>query len=83
VQTVAQLRAGKTLAQIADATPGKSASALVAAIVESVRTKLDARVADGRLSAAEEQRLLDRLATRVRFLVDGFPMIPLKPGPTR
>jgi hypothetical protein len=48
-----------------------------------VRTKLDARVADGRLSAAEEQRLLDRLATRVRFLVDGFPMIPLKPGPTR
>jgi hypothetical protein len=78
---VAQLRAGKTLAEIADATPGKSSAGLVAAIVKSVQTKLDAAVASGKLTQSEEQRQLDRLAARVKFLVDGFPMVPLKPGP--
>lgn len=79
-QVAAQLRSGKTLAQIADATAGKSAAGLVGAIVESVRTKLDAAVASGRLTPAEEQRLLARLTTRVKFLVAGFPMIPMKPA---
>jgi hypothetical protein len=82
-ELVAQLRAGKTLAQIAGATQGKSADGLVAAVVKAVQVKLDAAVAKGRLSATEEQRLLGRLTTRVKFLVDGFPMIPMKPGPMR
>lgn len=79
----ARVAAGETLAQIADATPGKSADGLVAAIVKSARTRLDALVARGALSASVEQRLLARLSEAVRRLVEGRPVVPPRPGSPR
>jgi hypothetical protein len=71
--TPAQLRAdletGKTLAQVADATPGKSADGLVAALTAAAKAKLDALVARGKLTAAQETALLDRLGKRIDALV--------------
>jgi hypothetical protein len=70
-------RAGKSLAQIASSTPGKSVDGLKAALVSSVKARLDAAVASGRLTAQQQrstlssfsgrvQRILDRSATRPR-----------------
>jgi hypothetical protein len=67
---VTQLRSGKNLAAIAVA-QGKTAVGLVDAIVASVKTKLDARVAAGRLSAADEATFLTQLQTNVTTLVNG------------
>src|SRR5258705_8860327 len=50
----AQLASGKTLAQIADATPGKSAAGLVSFVVSTAKTKLDPWVAEGKISQAQE-----------------------------
>ena len=69
-QIKADLAAGQTLAQIANATPGKSASGLVAAIVASLKTKLDAAVAGGKLSATTEAAILTRFNTKVTALVN-------------
>src|SRR5262245_45209976 len=59
-----QLRSGKTLAQIAVAR-GKTVSGLEAAIYADVQAHLDRAVANGRLSAAQEQALLARLKARL------------------
>ena len=69
-QIKAHLAAGQTLAQVANATPGKSASGLVAAVVASLKTKLDAAVAAGKLSATTESAILTRFNTKVTALVD-------------
>jgi hypothetical protein len=53
-----QLESGKTLAQIADATPGKSAAGLVDFVVSHVKAKLDPWVAKGKLSQAQEDTWL-------------------------
>jgi hypothetical protein len=66
-----QLRSGKTLAQIAAATPGKSAAGLVDALVAATTTKLDAAVKAGRLTPALEQTILAKLRAGVTALVDG------------
>ena len=63
-----QLRSGKTLSQVAVA-QGKTAVGLVDAIVASVKTKLDARVAAGKLSAADEATFLTQLQTNVSALI--------------
>jgi hypothetical protein len=65
-----QLAAGKTLAQIANATPGKSAAGLVDYVVAAAKTKLDARVAAGKLTQAKEDELLAKLRTKLTALVD-------------
>jgi phosphatidate phosphatase APP1 len=67
---VTQLRAGKTLAQIAVA-QNKTAQGLVDAIVASVTTKLDARVAAGKLTSAQESSFLATLQTNVTAFVNG------------
>jgi ribosomal protein L10 len=71
--TVAQLRAdlkaGQTLAQVADATPGKSADDLVQVLVAAAKTKLDALVAAGKLTQAQETTLLAKLQTRIEAAV--------------
>jgi len=69
-QIRADLAAGQTLAQIANATPGKSASGLVAAVVASLKTKLDAAVTAGKLSATTESAILTRFNTKVTALVN-------------
>jgi hypothetical protein len=69
------LRAGQTLSQIATA-HGKSVAGLEAALVGAVKTKLDARVAAGKLTAAREQTVL----ARVQGLVDRLVNTQLKAG---
>lgn len=66
----ADLRSGKTLAQIADAQSGKSAAGLEAAVTAAVKTRLDKRVAAGKLKAERETRILSRLQTRLDRLVN-------------
>ena len=70
-QLVDQLRAGKTLATIANATPGKSATGLVGAMVAAEKTKLDAIVAKGKLTQAQEAAILAKLRDRFTALVNG------------
>lgn len=67
---VADLRQGKTLADIAVA-QGKTANGLVSAVVASVKAKLDAQVAAGRITAQQETEFLARLQTTVQSFVAG------------
>ena len=66
----ADLQSGQTLAQIANAQPGKSVTGLEQAITTAVKTKLDARVAAGKLTADREAKILARLQTRLDKLVN-------------
>jgi hypothetical protein len=64
------LRAGRTLAQIADSTPGRSASGLIAAIVASRRERLTAAVAAHKLTQSEASARAAGLTRRVSALVN-------------
>jgi hypothetical protein len=65
----AQLRAGKTLAQIADATPGRSSAGLVLVLLSARKQRLAAAVAHGRVTRARAARREARLRTRIGLLV--------------
>ena len=70
IQTVLnELRSGKSLAQIAVA-HGKTSDGLVASIVATVKTPLDAAVVSGHLTAAQEAALVSKLQTTVAALVN-------------
>jgi len=62
------VRSGQTLAQIAQA-KGKSVSGLEGAMVAAVKTKLDAAVTAGKITAAREQVVLARVQKAVHRLV--------------
>lgn len=70
-QLRADLKSGKTLAQIADATPGKSAAGLIRALTDLAKSKLDKAVAAGKLTADQEQAILGRLGPFVTAVVNG------------
>ncbi len=65
-----QLQSGKTLADIAKA-QGKTVDGLVQAMVDAEKTELDKAVADGRLTAAQEQQLLTQAKQRATDMVSG------------
>jgi hypothetical protein len=67
-QLVEQLRAGKSLAEIA-AAQGKSVAGLKDAIVAAAKTHLDQAVADGHLTAAQEKQMLDELKAKLDDIV--------------
>jgi hypothetical protein len=69
-QLTSELRSGKTLAQIANATPGKSAAGLIDAIVAARKPALDARVAAGKLTQAKADARLAKLKSRVASAVN-------------
>jgi hypothetical protein len=69
-QVRTDLESGKTLAQIAQA-EGKSVPGLVDALVAAARKDLDAAVATGRLTKAQEQSILSRLKQRITDRVNG------------
>ena len=69
-QLHSRLESGKTLAEIAKA-QGKSVDGLKDALVKEAKMKLDAAVTAGRLSSAEEQRILADLQQHVDDLVNG------------
>jgi len=65
-----RLESGKTLAEVAKA-QGKSVAGLKNAMVADAKTHLDAAAKAGRLSSAEEQRVLADLEQRIDDLVNG------------
>jgi hypothetical protein len=64
------LRSGQTLAQVADATSGKSAAGLVSALVGARREQLAVAVAAGLLTRTHEEAMLANLPSRITALVD-------------
>jgi len=66
-------RAGRTLAQIAEATPGRSRAGLIRALVSAKQEQLAAALAAGRLGKAQEQARAARLTAQVSALVARRP----------
>lgn len=76
-----KLEAGQTLAQIAQATSGKSVDGLEQALIDAATKRLDQAVADKRITADQEQTLLADLKSRIDGLVNGtLPARPRGPG---
>ena len=71
----ADLKSGKTLAQEAVA-KGKTAEALVTAIVAAQKTVLDAENAAGWITDSQETSLLSALTTQITALVNNGPPVP-------
>jgi hypothetical protein len=67
---LADVRSGKSLADVAAATSGKSEDGLVAVLVASVESQLDKAVSAGKLSSAEESKLEANLSQRLTTLVE-------------
>ena len=65
------LQSGKTLAQIANATSGKSSSGLIAALVAASKTRLEAAVTAGTLTQAQADQFTAILKERVTGMVNG------------
>jgi hypothetical protein len=70
-QLRSDLRSGKTLAQVANSTAGKSEAGLIAAIVAARKAMLAREVKDGTVTQARasavQTRLLSRITARVRY----------------
>ncbi len=69
-QVRSQLESGKSLAEIAKAQK-KSVDGLEQALVKEVQNRLDQAVQDGRLTKAQEQRILSGLKQHIDDLVNG------------
>jgi hypothetical protein len=65
-----ELRSGKTLAQVAEATSGKSAVGLIEAIVAERKSAIASRVAAGSLTQAQANARIARLGSRVTASVN-------------
>ncbi len=65
----ADLRSGETFAQIASATPAKTADGLKAAVLARAKTRLDAAVASGAMTSAQESARIVRLSARIDVLL--------------
>ena len=74
-----KLSSGQTLAQIADATSGKSASGLIDALVTHEKTELQQAVTDGKLTQTQADQLETNLTDRITALVNHTK--PAGPGP--
>jgi len=68
-----QLQAGKTLAQVADATSGKSAAGLIDALVAAEKTELAAAVTAGTITQAQSDQIATTLKARFTALANGTP----------
>jgi hypothetical protein len=66
-----QLQAGKTLAQVAAATNGKSTDGLIAALVAAEKTEIAAAVTAGKLTQAQADQITPTLTQRLTDLVNG------------
>ncbi|MDX6474933.1 MAG: hypothetical protein QOH95_444 [Gaiellaceae bacterium] len=68
---VTQLQAGKTLAQVADATSGKSSAGLIDALVAAEKKEIAAEVTAGRLTQAQADQIIPTLTARFKALANG------------
>lgn len=70
------LRSGKSLAQIASSTSGKSLGGLTAALTAAEKARLDKAVSAGRITKQQEQQRLTALARKIGALLRrGWPAI--------
>jgi len=77
-----KLRAGQTLAQIANGTSGKTRDGLIAALVADATTKIDAAQKAGTITADQATQLKANLTARETQLVDSArPLGPGRRGP--
>jgi hypothetical protein len=65
------LQNGKTLAQIAGATSGKSASGLIDAMVAAEQQQLDQAVKDGRITQSQADQMSTNIKSQVTAMVNG------------
>jgi hypothetical protein len=72
-------RAGKSLAQIANSTPGKSAKGLKEALEKTITARVATAVSQGRISKAQQARLLSNLSRRLDALINRTGMGPRGP----
>jgi polyhydroxyalkanoate synthesis regulator phasin len=68
-QLMTQLGSGKTLAQIADSTSGKSSAGLQSYLLSQLQTRLDTAVKNGRITSAQEQQMLQKAQTQIGNLM--------------
>jgi len=73
-----QLQSGKTLADIAKATSGKTVDGLIQAIVTAETTEIDQAVKDGKITADQATRMKTNLTQRVTDMVNATR--PIGPG---
>ena len=78
---MAELRSGKSLAQIATA-HGKTVDQLKSFIHDQAKTRLDAQVAAGKMTQAREDAALKRLDANLERLVNRVPKVRAKATPT-
>ena len=74
------LQSGKTLAQIADSTSGKSAAGLIQTLVTDAQTQLAAAVSAGKLTQSQSDAISTNLNQAVTNLVNGTFPAGLRPG---
>ena len=65
-----QLKTGKSLAEVAGTTAGKSRDGLVAALTTAATTRIDAAVSDGTISADQATMAKQKLSAEISKLVD-------------
>jgi hypothetical protein len=68
-QLIKELKTGKTIAQVADSTPGKSAAGLTEVLLATFKGKLDATVAAHELTKSDESAHLTLFKARVSRLL--------------
>ena len=66
-----QLQAGKTLAQVAAATSGKSTAGLIAALVAAEKTEIAGKVTSGELTQTQADQITATLTQRFTDFVNG------------
>ena len=75
-----KVRAGQTLAQIANATAGKNRDGLFNALVADATAKIDAAQKAGTITADQATQLKSNLSARMAELVDSTGPIPFRRG---
>ena len=74
-----KIEAGSSLAQIATA-QGKTVDGLKQAIIAGTKERLDAAVADGKLTTAQAKTMLERLTERIDDIVNRTGPPEHRPG---
>lgn len=72
-QLFTQLRSGKTLAQVADATSGKSSAGLIDALVAAAKKEIQAAVTGGKLTQSQASAFESNLEHRITAFVNHQP----------
>jgi hypothetical protein len=69
-QLQSELKSGKTLAEVADATSGKSAAGLIQSLVAARQARINAAVASGKLTASKASTIDSKLMRRMTIIAN-------------